>query len=180
MYEAPGIGLAAPQVGVQKRLFVYDIGDGTGPHTVINPVLSTARGEWAYEEGCLSVPGLYWPIVRPAKEVHLDGLRPRRQRDLGRGRRAPGADVPARVDHLDGVLLLERLTRSSARRRCGSCADASRSDPSTTLSRLAFLGTPAAAVPFLAGWSTPATTSLLSSPAADKRRGRGTAWCRAR
>src|ERR1019366_6978863 len=73
MYEAPGVGLAAPQVGVQKRMFVYDTGDGEGPVTVVNPVLAEARGEWTFDEGCLSVPGLSWPIVRP-KEVHLTGF----------------------------------------------------------------------------------------------------------
>src|SRR4051812_4882485 len=72
MYEAPGVGLAAPQVGVQKRLFVYDLGDDTGPHTIINPTVSEMSGEWEFEEGCLSVPGLYFPIVRP-KQVHLTG-----------------------------------------------------------------------------------------------------------
>src|SRR5829696_8408156 len=68
MYEAPGVGLAAPQVGVQKRMFVYDIQDGSGAKVVVNPVVSEHRGEWVYEEGCLSVPGLSWEIGRP-KEV---------------------------------------------------------------------------------------------------------------
>ena len=70
MYEAPGVGLAAPQVGVQKRLFVYDIGEG--PQTMVNPTIVEGDGEWVYDEGCLSVPGLSWEIVRP-KQVHLVG-----------------------------------------------------------------------------------------------------------
>jgi peptide deformylase len=108
MYEAPGVGLAAPQVGVQKRLFVYDTNDGQGPRTVVNPELTETRGEWSYDEGCLSVPGLSWPIVRP-KEVHLKGL------DLDGNEVSVDADeFVARVflhevDHLDGVLLVERL-----------------------------------------------------------------------
>lgn len=108
MYEAPGVGLAAPQIGVQKRIFVYDIGDG--PFTVVNPRITERSGEWEYEEGCLSVPGLSWPIVRPAA-VHLTGL------DLdGNELSVDAEDLLARVflhetDHLDGVLLLERLTR---------------------------------------------------------------------
>ncbi len=108
MYEAPGVGLAAPQVGVQKRVFVYDAGDGAGPFTVVNPVISEARGEWTYEEGCLSVPGLSWPIVRP-KEVHLTGY------DLDGNELSVEADeflarvFQHEVDHLDGVLLVERL-----------------------------------------------------------------------
>ena len=108
MYEAPGVGLAAPQVGVQKRLFVYDLNDGHGARTIINPTISESRGEWEYEEGCLSVPGLYFPIVRP-KEVHLTGY------DLDGNEVSIEADeFEARVfqhelDHLDGKLLLEHL-----------------------------------------------------------------------
>ncbi|HTZ09902.1 MAG TPA: peptide deformylase [Acidimicrobiales bacterium] len=108
MYDAPGVGLAAPQVGVQKRLFVFDAQDGEGPRAVVNPVLAEARGEWSYDEGCLSVPGLSWPIVRP-KEVHLTGY------DLDGNEVSVEADeFTARlfqheVDHLDGVLLVERL-----------------------------------------------------------------------
>ena len=106
MYAAPGVGLAANQVGVQKRLFVYDIGEG--PHVVLNPKITESSGEWVYEEGCLSVPGLYWPITR-AKEVHLTGV------DLDGDELSIDADeLLARVfqhecDHLDGTLLLERL-----------------------------------------------------------------------
>jgi peptide deformylase len=106
MYEAPGLGLAAPQVGVEKRLFVYDVGDGA--KTLINPVIAETDGEWAYEEGCLSVPGLSWEIVRP-KLVHLRGI------DLDGNEVSIEADeILARafqheIDHLDGVLLLERL-----------------------------------------------------------------------
>ena len=108
MYEAPGVGLAAPQVGVQKRLFVYDLNDGQGARTIINPTISDARGEWEFEEGCLSVPGLFFPILRP-KEVHLTGI------DLNGNEVSIEADeYEARVfqhelDHLDGKLLLEHL-----------------------------------------------------------------------
>ena len=108
MYEAPGIGLAAPQVGVQKRLFVYDLNDGRGAQTIVNPTISGHRGEWEFEEGCLSVPGLYFPIVRP-KEVHLTGY------DLDGNEVSIEADeLLARLfqhelDHLDGKLLLEHL-----------------------------------------------------------------------
>jgi peptide deformylase len=107
MYDAPGVGLAAPQVGIQKRMFVYDIGEGPG--TIVNPTIHEATGEWTYDEGCLSVPGLYWPIVRPAR-VHLTGY------DLdGEPLEIEAVDLMARmlqheVDHLDGTLLLSRLT----------------------------------------------------------------------
>ncbi len=106
MYDAPGVGLAANQIGVQKRLFVYDIGDGPG--AVINPVLSGHEGTWLYDEGCLSVPRLFWPIERP-KRVHLTGV----ELD-GKELSIDADEMLARVflhecDHLDGVLLLERL-----------------------------------------------------------------------
>ncbi|MEO7557416.1 MAG: peptide deformylase [Acidimicrobiales bacterium] len=112
MYQAPGIGLAAPQVGVQKRLFVYDLQDEQGPKVIVNPKIAEAQGEWEYEEGCLSVPGLAWMIVRP-KEVHLTGY------DLDGNEVSVEADeLQARLfqhelDHLDGVLLLERLDRAT-------------------------------------------------------------------
>jgi len=108
LYEARGLGLAAPQVGIQKRLFVYDLHDDEGPKVLVNPTISEARGEWVYEEGCLSVPGLAWEIVRP-KEVHLTGY------DLDGNEVSIEADeILARLfqhelDHLDGKLLLDLL-----------------------------------------------------------------------
>ena len=107
MYEAPGLGLAAPQVGVQKRLFVYDIGEG--PQIVVNPEIREARGEWGYDEGCLSIPGMSFELLRP-KEVHLVGY------DLDGNELSIEADeLLARafqheIDHLDGVLFIERLS----------------------------------------------------------------------
>jgi peptide deformylase len=106
MYDAPGTGLAANQVGVQKRLFVYDVGDG--PVTIINPQIIESDGEWVFDEGCLSVPGLSWDIVRP-NAVHLVGL------DLdGNEVSIEATELEGRVfqhelDHLDGILLVERL-----------------------------------------------------------------------
>jgi peptide deformylase len=110
MLAAPGLGLAAPQVGVMKRFFVYQLPEDESPRTIINPVISEARGEWEFEEGCLSVPGLYFPIVRP-KEVHLTGY------DLEGNEVSIDADELAarlfqhELDHLDGKLLLERLDK---------------------------------------------------------------------
>lgn len=106
MYEAVGLGLAAPQVGVQKRLFTYDVGEG--PSVLVNPVIVETKGELAFEEGCLSVPGLRFEIVRP-EFITVLGV------DLhGREVVVEGDDVLGRlllheVDHLDGVLLLDRL-----------------------------------------------------------------------
>lgn len=114
MYDAPGIGLAAPQVGVQKRLFVWDLNDGTGSHVMINPEIVESDGEWVYEEGCLSVPGLSWPIARPDR-VHVTG------RDLeGNELSVEASELAGRMfqhelDHLNGVLLVERLDADQAK-----------------------------------------------------------------
>ena len=112
MNEAPGVGLAANQVGVQKRLFVYDKGDG--PFVVVNPRIIETDGEWTYEEGCLSVPGLSWEITR-ANAVHLvgydlDGNEIDIQTDEFEGR-----IFQHEKDPLDGVVLIERLDADQRR-----------------------------------------------------------------
>jgi len=112
MYEAPGAGLAANQIGVQKRLFVYDQGDG--PVVVVNPVIVETDGEWTFEEGCLSVPGLSWEITRP-NAVHLTGY------DLDGNEidietdEYEGRIFQHEMDHLEGILLVERLDEDQRR-----------------------------------------------------------------
>ena len=112
MYDAPGVGLAANQIGIQRRLFVYDTGEGA--KAVINPRIVETSGEWTYEEGCLSVRGLSWPIVRP-DAVHLVGL------DLDGNEISLEADTlegrcfQHEMDHLDGILLVERLDEDQRR-----------------------------------------------------------------
>ncbi len=110
MYDAPGVGLAAPQIGISRRVFVFDAGDGTGPHVVVNPVLEETSGEWEFDEGCLSVPGRYWPIRRPAYAIvsgyDLDGREVRHE-----GNELLGRVLQHEFDHLEGVLLIERLER---------------------------------------------------------------------
>ena len=106
MYASEGAGLAAPQVGVQKRMFVYDVGEG--PEVMINPAIVETGGEWYYDEDCLSIPGLRLGIVRP-DQVHIRGL------GLDGEERSIEADeflgrvFQHEVDHLDGVLMVERL-----------------------------------------------------------------------
>ena len=117
MYAAPGIGLAAPQVGVGKRLFVYDLDpeERAAPHVLVNPRIVESDGEWTYEEGCLSIPGLSFEITRP-KVVHLVGL------DLDGNEVSVEADeLTARLfqhelDHLDGVLMTERMDPDTKKR----------------------------------------------------------------
>ena len=108
MYEAPGVGLAAPQIGVSKAIFVADVGEG--PFTMINPVIVETSDEWTFDEGCLSVPGKFWPIKRP-------GFARARGRNLAgdeyevEGDELLGRVLQHEVDHLNGMLLLEHLPR---------------------------------------------------------------------
>jgi peptide deformylase len=118
MYETmaaeEGVGLAAPQVGVRKRLFTYDLHEGDGPGVVINPEIVASSGEALSDEGCLSVPGFRFEILR-AEWVTMRGL------DLdGREVVLEGDDLLARmiqheIDHLDGVLLLDRVDPETRR-----------------------------------------------------------------
>lgn len=112
MYEAPGVGLAAPQIGVSKRVFVADIGEG--PFHLINPEIVETGGSWTFDEGCLSVPGRYWPIKRPgyarARGISLDGETVEYE-----GEELIGRVLQHEIDHLHGMLLLERLPTRTKR-----------------------------------------------------------------
>ena len=111
MYAAPGIGLAAPQIGVPLRVFVVDLSVGRDPKSVIvmiNPSFVEQDGMQLEEEGCLSVPGFNATVPRPARVV-VKGL----DRD-GREHQHEGTGLLARafqheIDHLDGRLFVDRL-----------------------------------------------------------------------
>jgi peptide deformylase len=108
MHEAHGLGLAAPQVGVQKRLYTYQLIDDDEPSVIVNPEIVESSGEWLYEEGCLSVPGLHFDIVRPqlvtVRGIDLDG-----DEVVFEGDELMGRLIQHEIDHLDGILLLDRL-----------------------------------------------------------------------
>ena len=111
MYAAPGIGLAAPQVGVPLRIFVIDLSIGRDPKgliTMINPEFVERDGMQLEEEGCLSVPGFNATVVRPLRAV-VKGL----DRE-GNHQQVDGEGLLARafqheMDHLDGMLFIDRL-----------------------------------------------------------------------
>src|SRR3954469_16785445 len=113
MYEASGVGLAAPQVGVQKRMFTFDVGEG--PQVLINPEVAEATGEWVYEEGCLSIPGFHFEIVRP-KVVTMTGLDLDGNEVVIEGDELLGRVFLHELDHLDGVLMLDRLEPDERKR----------------------------------------------------------------
>ena len=112
MYAAPGIGLAAPQIGVPLRVIVIDLSVGEDPAQLIklvNPEFVEREGEQREEEGCLSIPGFGGAPVRPARVV-VKGLGPD-----GTERVYTGTDLLARafcheIDHVDGLVFVDRLT----------------------------------------------------------------------
>lgn len=132
MYRSEGLAVAAPQVGVRKRMVVYQLPEQEEPGIIINPtIVETGDEQWLYSEGCLSIPGLYWDVVRP-KQVHVTGL------DLDGNELSFEADELAarmhqhELDHLDGILMLERLDedqRRDARRAVRELMMARRADP---------------------------------------------------
>ena len=112
MYAAPGIGLAAPQVGVGLRLVVVDLmpDEKPAPVYLVNPEITRVSEEWATrEEGCLSLPGQYADVSRPARVVvrYLD-LEGARQEIEAEGLLA--ACLQHEIDHLDGVLFVDHLS----------------------------------------------------------------------
>ena len=101
-----GIGLAAPQVGIQRQIFVWDMDDE--PMVILNPTIVESDGEWVYDEGCLSIPGLYLEMTRP-NPVLMKGI------DMKGNEISLEADeLEARLfqhelDHLNGVLMFDRM-----------------------------------------------------------------------
>lgn len=106
MYEADGVGLAAPQVGILKRIVVIDVGDG--PIAMINPEIIKTEGTYVDVEGCLSVPGEQGEVERPQKVVakYLD--------ENGKENIVEAEELFARaicheLDHLNGVLFIDKI-----------------------------------------------------------------------
>ena len=112
MYAAPGVGLAAPQVGVSKRLAVIDISSHEEQYpliVIINPSILKSEGEIEFEEGCLSIPGFREPVSRAKK------TRVKAQDAHGNWFELEGEDLLSRAiqhenDHLDGVLFIHRIS----------------------------------------------------------------------
>ncbi len=110
-HAAPGVGLAAPQIGVNKRVAIIDLSIGADPDAVvvlINPIVLESSGEQKEEEGCLSVPDCSEKVVRPAR------VRVRAQDATGAIREIEGTGLLARAlchetDHLTGSLFIDRL-----------------------------------------------------------------------
>lgn len=116
MYAAPGVGLAAPQVGILKRVLVIDVGRLEGethkpdPRAIINPIFKSKEGKITWEEGCLSLPQLVVPVER-SKKIIVEGLDPDGRPVKYLGENLLAVAFQHEIDHLDGILLVDRISR---------------------------------------------------------------------
>lgn len=108
MYKYNGVGLAAPQVGILKRVVVIDLYDDNGPLILINPEIIKEKGEQEVEEGCLSFPNKFAKIIRPAevtvKYQDLDGKEVKLK-----AKELLAQAISHEVDHLDGILFVDKI-----------------------------------------------------------------------
>lgn len=160
MYESSGVGLAAPQVGVSKRLVVVDAGDGL--ISLINPEIVRREGSETGMEGCLSIPGIYGEVER-ASRVVVEGLGPDGRRKWVEGEGLLARVLQHEIDHLDGILFVDRAMRIFKEEEL----------PAKTKPRILFMGTPSFALPSLrrlldAGYEV---VGVVTNP--DRPSGRG-------
>lgn len=106
MYEAMGVGLAAPQVGILKRIVVIDVGEG--PIVLINPEILETSGEQTGEEGCLSVPGKFGVVTRP-NYAKVKALNEDMEEIIVEGEELLARALCHEIDHLDGQLYVEKV-----------------------------------------------------------------------
>ena len=106
MYDADGVGLAAPQVGILKRIVVIDVGDG--PIVLINPKIVATDGEQTGQEGCLSIPGKCGDVTRP-NYVKVVALNEEMEPIEVEGTELLARAMCHEIDHLDGHLFVEKV-----------------------------------------------------------------------
>lgn len=114
MYAAPGLGLAAPQVGISRRVIVLDPGGREGKPTQLfqlaNPKIISGEGEIEWEEGCLSIPGFLLPMVRKAKVV-VEALNRDGKTITVDAQELLAVILQHEIDHLDGKLIIDKVSR---------------------------------------------------------------------
>lgn len=108
MYKADGIGLAAPQIGILKRVVVIDVGDGL--LELINPRIIEEVGEQMEAEGCLSLPGVFGEVKRPEKVV-VEALTPEGEKTIVEGHDLLARALCHEIDHLNGILFKDKVIR---------------------------------------------------------------------
>jgi len=108
MYEFNGLGLAAPQVGILKKIVVIDIYDGNGSIVLVNPIITKQKGKQTIEEGCLSIPNKYAHVERPA-EVVVEALNEDGEKVRLEAKEVMAVVVCHEIDHLNGELFLDKM-----------------------------------------------------------------------
>ena len=108
MYQSEGVGLAAPQVGILKRIIVIDVGEG--PITIINPVIVSEEGNQEEVEGCLSVPGKAGMVNRPST-IRVKGLDVEGNEVQVDGKEFLARALSHEIDHLEGVLFVDKVIK---------------------------------------------------------------------
>ena len=108
MHKYNGVGLAAPQVGILKRIIVIDLYDETGPIKLVNPVILKQKGEQEVEEGCLSFPNQFAKMVRPT-EIVVKALNEEGKEIKIKGTGLLAQALAHEIDHLDGILFVDKM-----------------------------------------------------------------------
>lgn len=108
MHKANGVGLAAQQVGILKRIVVIDIYDDNGPIVLINPVITKTKGEHEVEEGCLSFPNKYAKLIRP-KEVVVEALDRNGKKIKIKAKDLLAQAICHETDHLNGIVFIDNM-----------------------------------------------------------------------
>ena len=108
MHAQDGVGLAAPQVGILKRVVVTDLYDDNGPYVLINPEIIKEKGEQEVEEGCLSFPNKFAKVIRPA-EVTVKALDENGKDYKLKGKGLLAQAISHEVDHLNGILFVDKM-----------------------------------------------------------------------
>ena len=106
LYEKNGVGLAAPQIGILKRIIIVDIGEG--PIVLLNPVLVYQKGEITEVEGCLSVPGVWGTVTRPEKVI-VRGMNPEGETVEIEGEGLLARAFCHEIDHLNGIIYTDKV-----------------------------------------------------------------------
>ena len=108
MYKYNGVGLAAVQVGILKRVVVIDVEDGEGVRVLINPKITKTRGEQEVDEGCLSFPNQYAKVIRP-KEVTVEALDRSGKKIVIKAKDLLAQAICHELDHLEGITFIDQM-----------------------------------------------------------------------
>ena len=108
MYKYNGVGLAAVQVGVLKRVVVIDIEDGEGVRVLINPKITKSKGEQEVDEGCLSFPNQFAKVIRP-KEVTVEALDRSGKKIVIKAKDLLAQAIAHELDHLEGITFVDQM-----------------------------------------------------------------------